>query len=542
MLRIGIDFDNTIACYDRVFPKIATELGLLKENNLTFKNDVKQKLLQQPDGDVLWQKLQGKVYGKYMLQADIFPGFYEFLILSKLRGNQIFIVSHKSEFGHFDEEKISLREQAVKWMQKQGIISNDELSLKNNNIFFESTRLDKISRIKSLECTHFIDDLSIVLTDFNFPNIDKIWFSNNFTASPDESIHTFSSWREIINYIYKFWTEEDIVKLTQNKFPELKIKEANLKKGQGNSRTYKLIGEQQDYMLKIYPDRQHDPRPRIETEAITCQTLFSKNYAVPECIITNTHLGWGIYSWVNGKPIEQINQVFLEKAFDFIQKLFSDSRSEINQLSKIFNEASEACLSGSEIYRQIETRREKLKSVDVEPLQKFFQEKFDPYLKFIIEKIKNNSEDFFYISLPRSLQILSPSDFGAHNALKIAEDKFIFVDFEYFGWDDPVKLISDFYWHPGMNLSQSLKNQWLNYAQNLCTDDLYFTKRLYSYLPLYGLRWCLILLNEFLTKKLQHRIHAHGVSLEDIANIQMKQLNKSENLLETIKRMPLYYG
>ncbi|NER34663.1 MAG: phosphotransferase [Oscillatoria sp. SIO1A7] len=537
MFLIGIDFDNTIACYDRLFPKIATELGFVTGENIFFKSDVKEKILEKPEGDLLWQRLQGKVYGKYMLGADIFPGFYEFLYLSKLRGHQIFIVSHKTEFGHFDEEKISLREQALKWMQNKGIIGDSFVSIRKNDVFFESTRQEKIARIKSLECTHFIDDLCAVLADDNFPNIHKIGFRTNFNSSQEESIAKCSSWREITNYIYKFWSEIDVVKLTTHNFPKLAIQEAHLKKGQGNSKTYKLLGSQQDYILKVYPDRQHDSRPRLETESTAYQTLFAKKYPVPESIVVDTNLGWGIYSWINGKSIDKIDESFLGQAFDFLQRLLNDSRLEVEEFSKLFGEASEACLSGAEIVRQIEQRRQRLQNVESEPVQVFFRDNFDPYLKLVTETVKNNCREFFTRSLPRSLQILSPSDFGAHNALRTEDDQFVFVDFEYFGWDDPVKLVSDFYWHPGMNLSQALKNKWINYAGKLFVDDLYFKDRLSSYLPLYGLRWCLILLNEFIPKKLQHRLHARSLSPEDIANIQANQLNKAERLLEQIKEM-----
>ena len=48
---------------------------------------------------------------------------------------------------------------------------------------------------------------------------------------------------------------------------------------------------------------------------------------------------------------------------------------------------------------------------------------------------------------------LSPSDFGFHNALLEADGRLTFVDFEYFGWDDPVKIVADVMLHPGMGLS-----------------------------------------------------------------------------------------
>ena len=39
---------------------------------------------------------------------------------------------------------------------------------------------------------------------------------------------------------------------------------------------------------------------------------------------------------------------------------------------------------------------------------------------------------------------LSPSDFGFHNVI-VEKDKILrFIDFEYAGWDDPAKMVSDF--------------------------------------------------------------------------------------------------
>jgi len=66
------------------------------------------------------------------------------------------------------------------------------------------------------------------------------------------------------------------------------------------------------------------------------------------------------------------------------------------------------------------------------------------------KKFKNN--------ISNSNRILSPSDFGLHNTIS-EKKKLYFLDFEYFGWDDPIKLICDFFWHPGNNMSKKLKNR-----------------------------------------------------------------------------------
>ena len=44
-----------------------------------------------------------------------------------------------------------------------------------------------------------------------------------------------------------------------------------------------------------------------------------------------------------------------------------------------------------------------------------------------------------------AMRCLSPSDFGFHNALREPSGRLRFIDFEYAGWDDPAKLVGDFF-------------------------------------------------------------------------------------------------
>src|SRR5690606_1492036 len=53
-------------------------------------------------------------------------------------------------------------------------------------------------------------------------------------------------------------------------------------------------------------------------------------------------------------------------------------------------------------------------------------------------------------------RLLSPSDFGFHNMLRRDDGSLAFIDFEYFGWDDPAKLAADFLLHAGHKLTPAL--------------------------------------------------------------------------------------
>ena len=202
-LTIGVDFDNTIACYDTAFSMVARELGLIDVPTTLSKAEVKENILARSGGDLIWQKLQGQVYGKYIHLAQLFPGFMEFLCRTKLNGHSVFIISHKSEYGHFDNTEVNLRDAALGWMTGNGIIGTGAFALLNSNVFFESTRAAKISRIHGLGCTHFIDDLQVILQDPLLPdNLEKILFDPHCSASLEGGHTVETSWQMLTSNLF----------------------------------------------------------------------------------------------------------------------------------------------------------------------------------------------------------------------------------------------------------------------------------------------------------------------------------------------------
>jgi hypothetical protein len=174
--RIGIDFDNTIVGYDRVFLETAKTRGLLAREFLGGKQAVRDAVRRLPEGELAWQRLQGFVYGRGIADAVMFEGADAFLRRCRDQGHDVFIVSHKTEYGHFDPERINLRHAAWDWMKHHGFFQPEGYGIPAENVFFESSRADKLRRIAMLGCTHFIDDLEEVLSDPAFPPIHRILF------------------------------------------------------------------------------------------------------------------------------------------------------------------------------------------------------------------------------------------------------------------------------------------------------------------------------------------------------------------------------
>jgi hypothetical protein len=201
-LRIGLDFDNTIITYDAVFLAAARKWGLVGANFTGGKQAIRDTIRLLQDGELSWQKLQGQVYGKGLARAEMVEGVDAFLRRCRKNNVPAVIVSHKTEFGHHDPDRINLRDAARAWMAEHGFFQAAGYGIEPNAVYFESTRQDKIARIAEVGCTHFIDDLEEVLSDPTFPSgVERILFSDVAPASVPCIV--CPTWRHIEERVFR---------------------------------------------------------------------------------------------------------------------------------------------------------------------------------------------------------------------------------------------------------------------------------------------------------------------------------------------------
>ena len=535
-MRIGLDFDNTIVRYDDVFREIAIKEKMLKGNWFgKKKSEIRDYLRLQPAGEQTWMKLQGLVYGKHMHTADIMPSVTNFLLSCRLRKHEIFIVSHKTEYGHFDPEKVSLRSEALKWMETKGFFNKKHIGINKENVFFAKTRIDKVNIISTLNCSYFIDDLPEIFTEDYFPDqTEKILFGfYDKKSHPDKTV--LNSWSKIFRHILGEVTNEDIIFWLRSFFSP--IEKIEKMAGGGNSDVYQIrIQGFESLALKHYPDRLLDRRPRLETEFHSLQLLRKNGMTnIPKAIEKKAEVGLGLYEWIEGRKITAPTTQDLELVILFVKQLTWISKKVDPD---DFTTASEACLSAKELIRQVQYRLENLYRIGGKKsdLIFFLEDVFSPLWNQIKDKcISFWPEESLESALPLRKQILSPSDFGFHNCLMRNDENLFFLDFEYFGWDDPVKLAADFIWHPAMRLDDNLKQKWKNATISLYSSDLYFEKRLNASMPLYGMRWALIILNGFLP---DHNRRHRCLSTDGEQNFEKKQkiqLKKAKYYCKLVK-------
>ena len=197
-MRIGIDFDNTIADYRHAFARVARDSGLVGDDFTGDKPTLRTLLRARPGGETDWQKLQGQVYGRHIGLARVMPGLDGFMSASILKGADIYIVSHKTEYGHHDPARINLHDAATGWLGEHGFFDADGYGVDPDNVFYRATRETKIDTIRALSLDHFIDDLEEVLCDTEFPPATR----GHLLRAGQEDGRTTSNWHEIREAVF----------------------------------------------------------------------------------------------------------------------------------------------------------------------------------------------------------------------------------------------------------------------------------------------------------------------------------------------------
>lgn len=314
--------------------------------------------------------------------------------------------------------------------------------------------------------------------------------------------------------------------------------------GGRNSQVYRVTCDNGDeYAAKLYFRHSLDRRDRLGVEFSSLQFLWQNGVrAIPQPIVADREHECAVYEYIDGEKIlsSDVSDSDIEQAVEFLAKLKTLKSKEG---SRDLPPASEACFSVQAIVSNIELRLNRLSTLEnsgaqYEALREFLSHELIPSLELITSWCQSSLKQLgirFDSEWPDEAKTLSPSDFGFHNALRPDEGQIVFLDFEYFGWDDSAKMVADFLLHPAMELHDSLKQRFVRGILSRFEDDKQLAKRIEIVYPLFGLKWCMILLNEFVPKDLLRRGFASGKSL-DRGHLQAKQLAKAKRMLDRIMR------
>ncbi len=307
-----------------------------------------------------------------------------------------------------------------------------------------------------------------------------------------------------------------------------------------NSKVYRIgCGNSDTFIAKFYFHSPYDHRDRMPVEFNTLNFLWKNSIkCIPRPIAMDKHHGCAVFEHINGVhvPSESVTSADIENLVEFLSAL--DTLKKCKE-SNTLPPASDACFSMHTIGVRIENRFDRLSTAENTDapnpaLSSFLHEDFLPCFRRIKKWcLRETSALSYHAEIPKTERTLSPSDFGFHNSVKRHDNRLVYFDFEYFGWDDPAKMVSDFLYHPAMDLDKNLKKQFVSGILTNFNRPQNLAQRLKIVYPLFGLNWCMILLNEFIPDFFSRREFSSNTLLDKKA-VQDLQLLKAKTMLNQI--------
>jgi hypothetical protein len=299
----------------------------------------------------------------------------------------------------------------------------------------------------------------------------------------------------------------------------------------GNNRVYRIRTENASFAAKYYGAIDADGRDRLSHEFDGLRFLQTSGIhpPVPKAIAVDRSARCAIYEWIDGRVPETHDAGDVAAVVTLLKNLHA-ARASADAAA--LPAATESVLRLDELCAQIDRRFDRLEPIAANDpgLRNFLTGQLRPEFERRAGTLRGTLTN---AELAPDKRTLSPSDFGFHNALRRPDRSLVFIDFEYFGWDDPVKATADFLLHPAMILSANEKQAFLDGAFALYGGDPNFLPRLAASYPLYGIRWALIILNEFVPELWGRRTFS-GKG-EDWVGAKREQLGKAQIKLEAIR-------
>ena len=461
------------------------------------------------------------------------------------------IISHKTRHP-YRGPKADLHGAARGWLRGHGFLGDTAIGLPEDRVFLEETKQAKLERIAKAGCTHFIDDLPEFLLEADFPpGVCRILFDPAGQYSPPDDILHFTTWQDLGRYFFPTQAERELGEWLSEKAGELLgaagvagRQEPTITQlsGGGNNGVFRVRQGGESYILKKYFSHPKDPRDRYGTETSFSRFLWKNGIrTIPELLAMLPEAGMALYRQIEGRRLKcsEVEAAHVDQAIEFCHDLLPlRDLTEAQQLPV----ASEACFSIPDHLECVDRRVARFTGSPC-PLDRyagglrFAQDELRPCWDRVIRSVEKHLAFDPYMlnrTLTKEERILSPSDFGFHNAFLTESGRLCFFDFEYAGWDDPAKLVCDFFCQVAVPAPRSLMPRFIESLASASGADC-LAARVECLFPVYLVKWCTIVLNEFVSvAAAERRTIAAGPLPEEHFGIQ---LEKARRLLTDAEKL-----
>jgi len=161
-----------------------------------------------------------------------------------------------------------------------------------------------------------------------------------------------------------------------------------------------------------------------------------------------------LQQYVEGFRPEGLTSFHLHSALNFIKEINQDIAENIKSLPY----AADTFETGSLVIDDLYARFSSIGDARIASVLR--PDTYTDFSKVFSELVRSDSpmhsaliEQLNELSRIAGRLFLSPSDFGFHNCIE-SKDRLIFIDFEYSGIDNPLKLILDFIYQPDFHITE----------------------------------------------------------------------------------------
>jgi len=308
--------------------------------------------------------------------------------------------------------------------------------------------------------------------------------------------------------------------------------------GGGNNRLYCVEASCGPVVLKRYFRHPGDPRDRFESEYGFSTFLWEHGIRnIPEPLARDDETGTALYRFVEGRAYShsEIHDQTVCDAQKFLNQI-NEWRSDPGAV--ILPDASESCFTIQQHLDVIEKRVQHLFDLPrTEGIRgeaaSFVRHELQPAWTSVRQEcIRHVESSGLSLQEPVNTgdRILSPSDFGFHNALQTVDGP-VFLDFEYAGWDDSAKTVCDFFCQIAVPVPIRYWEEVSRVCAELTSSPERTLLRMRLLLPVYRIKWVCITLNHFLAVEGERRRFATGGG----EMLLTTQLGLAERLLSSIQ-------
>jgi len=291
------------------------------------------------------------------------------------------------------------------------------------------------------------------------------------------------------------------------------FREVELLGGGANSQVFRVeLARDRKICVKLHHIDRKGGSPRYDREKAFYNAARDacRNW-LPQDLHWDDERKAGFLEFIEGSPLGRLNQSDVHMAGEFVISLQQADRS-------LLQGASEGAMEWGDHLLMVDQRLQRLTDVEDEDAARFIGDELSPCWDKVRKSLRPGHVH----------RIVSPSDFGFHNALRTDSGGLCFYDFEHGGLDDAAKLVCDLFVRPG----SAIPMEWVDVFCSSAGFEDEVRNSAFGLMDLYRVKWACIALNEFTAEGIERR----GYAGADSSERKKVQLAKARALVAEVRK------